>query len=105
MSDNWHVTPKLEAFISGLLKEVPNPRFAFYPCIGWTLGGSYGKVGAPQKPLPPGYGLGLIKRMDLAKYTPIKSRLFGYVAFAPKAEDAHSSRRLIDFDGKDIVVR
>jgi hypothetical protein len=105
VSEHWRLTPGLEAFIKGLLKEVPSPGFAYYPCIGWTLGGLYGKVGAPQKALPPGYGLGLVRRTDLAKYMLTKSRLFGYVAFTPKAEDASSFRRLIDFDGKEIVVR
>jgi hypothetical protein len=57
--------------------------------------------------LPDCYDLGLIPREDInaSRFLPIAHETFGIVAFVPRAEDAASSRRTIDYDGETIVVR
>lgn len=105
MPKEWRVSSGVEAFLEQVLTEIPPIPFTFYPCIGWTLGGTSGKRGGPQTPLPPEYSLGFIEQRNLVKYRAVASRAFGFIAFSPKPEDERSSRRLIDFDGKNIVVR
>ena len=56
--------------------------------------------------MPPRYEIGLTKKNDVPNdKIKLVSKRFGYVIFDPKPEDAKSSRRLIDFHGKNIVVR
>jgi len=71
----------------------------------WSLGGTISKRGQAVESLPPRYDVTLIERHDLSRFATIPNERFGFIAFSPKPEDQKSSRRLIDFDGKNIVVR
>jgi hypothetical protein len=74
--------------------------------IMWSPDGWIEDRGRVRKPLPAEYVLGAIEKSKLSRFkTVIPDTTFGSVVFDPKPADARSSRRLIDFDGKDIVVR
>jgi hypothetical protein len=108
MSINWILSAKLTNFLDSLIKasDFASTASDYYPFVGWSLGATMqGPNGAVTK-VPPRYEVGLAATHDVpGNKIRIPSKEFGYVIFDPKPQDANSNRRLIDFDGKDIVVR
>jgi hypothetical protein len=107
----WEVseaaTAAIRRAIGDFVKNHGRPQFDYYPLITWRSGGTASKSGSAKIDLPDRYDLGLIPRADLgaSNFIAVESRAFGALAFVPRDRDAASSRRLIDFDGQDIVVR
>lgn len=74
----------------------------------WTLGGSAQRGTEEPIEIPASYSAGFYRRDTLPEGNRIillPSDRFGLVIFSPRPEDLASERRLIDFDGTDIVVR
>lgn len=97
----------IERAINDFERDYFRPDFAYYPVVTWRSGGQATKPGELPVSLPDRYDIALIPRADLRarNFIEIACRQFEVVAFVPRDEDAASSRRLIDFDGQDIVVR
>lgn len=104
MIQTWKLTPRLEDFVAGLVQEA-GIGATYTPSLMWSSGGTIEASGQPPRLLPPHYALGWVRTQDLHKFKTIPSSKFGTLVFHPRPEDAASSRRLIDYDGTDIVVR
>ena len=100
----WKLSAKLEEFIAPLIQEA-GLSSTDTPSIVWSLGGSLEAPGRPPEALPARYALGWISQQNLGSFQTVQSAKFGRIAFHPSPSDLASSRRLIDFDGTDIVVR
>jgi hypothetical protein len=105
---NWTITFKAERFVEKQLRDsqlMSLVRTEFV-CLDWTYGGWAVGPDHRRLPLRPEYGISLFKKNEVPPTAFIlPSRLFGHICFTPKPADARSVHRLIDFDGKDIVVR
>jgi hypothetical protein len=104
MTGTWRLTPRLEDFVAGLVKEA-GIGATDTPSLMWSQGGTIEASDQPPRPLPPHYALGWVRKQDLHKFKTIPSSRFGAFVFHPRPEDAASSRRLIDLDEDEIVVR
>ena len=110
-SESWTLSSAaiaaVERAIVDFARDYAAPEFAYYPLITWRSGGTATRLGSTPVSLPDRYDLALIKQVDVgaSNFIPISSPRFGVVAFVPSDQDAASSRRLIDYDGKNIVVR
>jgi hypothetical protein len=73
----------------------------------WEEGGYLDRGDGKPTPVPPRYGIGIIRRTDIAEqgFIAIADQVLGTVGFSPRPEDQASELHLIDFDGKDLVVR
>lgn len=107
MPDVWQTSKAFDGFLSELVRasDFASSIASLFPCIMWSLGGTISKRGQAVETVPPRYEVTLIERPDLSRFAAIPNERFGFIAFSPKPEDQKSSRRLIDFDGHDIVVR
>lgn len=111
MSDRWTISDSVAALVSkGVAQYVANvgePDFPYCPILIWSLGGELREAGGGRHAVPPRYELGIARRADIAEqgFVAIADARVGLLAFSPKPADAASGRRLIDFDGTDIVVR
>lgn len=108
MPMTWTVSAKLLTFVASLLAEsdlAPALPTA-YPLIGWHGEGWMEGPDHVRTPIPPRYGVGLVTKSDLNAFKiVIPNPTFGYIIFVPGPRDARSARRLVDFDGTEIVVR
>ncbi len=109
---NWAITDSAIGVIDGAIErftaEHTRPGFAFYPLISWTEGGWASRSGGPKLATPDRYEISLIRQSEIGattRWIRIKSRKFGVVAVAPRIADVTAGRRLVDFDGQDIVIR
>lgn len=100
----WKLTAKLEEFIAPLVREA-GIMSTDTPSIMWSTGGTVEKPGQAPQSLPAHYALGWVDRQNLSSFQTIPSAKFGKLVFHPSPADLASSRRTIDYDGKDIVVR
>ena len=108
MAGKWTVSTKLTTFLADLIvgSDFASTVSQYYPSIMWSGTGWMEGPDHVRKPLRPRYSVGLVEKANLRDYKIVlPDKRFGYVVFSPKPEDEKSSRRLIDFDGKDIVVR
>jgi hypothetical protein len=107
----WTISAAATAVISraidDFVRDYGAPGFEFYPVITWRTGGQVVAPAAAAVDLPDCYDLGLIPRGDInaSNFIAIANESFEVVAFVPRPEDMASSRRVIDYDGEDIVVR
>lgn len=108
MVGHWILSTKLTMFLAHLIagSDLAAVASEYYPAIMWSGGGWMEGPDHIRKPLGPRYSIGLVDKASLHDYKIVlPDKRFGYVIFSPKPEDDKSSRRLIDFDGKTIVVR
>ncbi len=104
MTDTWKLTTKAEELIATLVKQAAiGPTDT--PSLMWASGGTLEAPGKPPKPLYAHYGLGWVAQHNLHSFKTIPSARFGKIVFHPRPEDEASTRRTIDYDGTDIVVR
>jgi hypothetical protein len=109
--DDWTISAAVTALIAraiaDFVKDYSRPDFAYYPLITWRAGGQATRPNQAPTDMPDRYDLALIPRTDLhaSNFVAIADPQFEVVAFVPRDEDAASGRRLIDYDGRDIVVR
>lgn len=107
----WTVSDAVVAVIGRAIEEFERdyfrPDFAYYPVVTWRSGGQATKPGEPPVTLPDRYDIALIPQADLhaSDFIAVACQPFEVLAFVPRDEDLASERRLIDFDGQDIVVR
>lgn len=100
----WKLTTRLEDFVDALIKEAGiGPTDT--PSIMWSTGGVVEAPGQLPQSLPAHYALGWVDRQNLSGFQTIPSARFGEMVFHPSPADFASARRLIDYDGSDIVVR
>jgi len=108
MNTVWALSSRFVDFLDQLISESDFAPSAstYYPSVLWSLGGTMQGPEGVTLPTPPRYEVGLVERSEANRFKlRLPSKKFGYIIFDPRPEDAASSRRLIDFDGKDIVVR
>ena len=111
MNKEWRISDSaLRLVRSGLNQYLSNPgppAFDYCPAIVWSLGGDGVLAGGERIVLPPRYSLAIIDRADIPVqgFYSIEDPAVGIIAFNPSAGDKASSNRLIDYDGKDLVVR
>jgi hypothetical protein len=111
MSDVCRLSPvAVGLIVEGIAHYLTNPGTPdFDYCAGvlWSLGGYLDRGDGEQIPTPPRYDICIIHRTDIAEqgFIAIDDPVLGTVGFSPRPEDAASERRLIDHDGKDLVVR
>lgn len=104
MTDTWKLTTKAEELIATLVKQAAiGPTDT--PSLMWASGGTLEAPGKPPKPFYAHYGLGWVAQHNLHSFKTIPSARFGKIVFHPRPEDEASTRRTIDYDGTDIVVR
>ena len=115
MTADWHLSKHLEDQIVVWLEDYERYQqkitHPVYPSIMWSLGGEAWKSEDPEGtriPIPAGYSVGFYNQNPLPEGDSlifVKSDRFGLVVFLPRPEDQASSRRLIDFDGEEVIVR
>ena len=111
MASKWHLSGTAAKLLGdGIAQYLENPGapdFEFCGVIGWSLGGELVLASGERQTIGPRYEIGITAISDIAEYglARIDDPALGIVAFQPSAVDAASDRRLIDYDGKDIVVR
>ncbi len=104
MTEIWKLTTKVEDLIATLVKQAGiGPTDT--PSLMWASGGSLEAPGKPPRLLPAHYGLGWVAQPNLHAFKTIPSARFGQIVFHPRPEDEASTRRTIDYDGTDIIVR
>lgn len=83
------------------------PDFAYCPMIMWSLGGEMVLADGARNAVPPRYELGIAKIADVSarKFITVEDARLGLIAFSPRDIDLMSDRRLIDYNGIEIVVR
>lgn len=112
MDQPWTVTERLETELAQWLatyeRSYGEIGYPVYPSVMWSLGGEARRNGGARIKLPSQYSAGFYRRDPLPEgdgLVLVPSETFGLVVFLPREEDRASDRRLIDFDGKDILVR
>ncbi len=106
MTESWSTTSALNAFLEELIAGMSfTPQWTFYPSLMWSSGTIVDKPDGSREHLPPRYEVGLYRRDDALDLLSIPSDKFGLIYFLPDPVDLASSRRRIDFDGKNIIVR
>ena len=112
MGSGWKVTDRVAQLIkAGMARYIDNvgaPDFDYCPAILWSLGGELRSAGGLRlATIEPEYGLGVIARKDIAEqgFVALRVPQLGVVGFAPNKDDLASDRRVIDYDGENIVVR
>ena len=108
MPATWTVTNRLTKFLADLIASSDFAAVAsgYYPSVMWSSGGWMEGPGRPREPLAPRYEVGLVEQAKLGDFRlAVPNPKFGYIIFSPKPADEASGRRLIDFDGKNIMVR
>ena len=111
----WTISQRLETAISMWLAEFETSSgpigVPIYPSVMWSLGGEAWREGDPSAQrfsIPAGYSVGFYRRDPAPRgdgLLLVANSRFGYVVVRPKDDDLASERRLIDYDGADIVVR
>jgi len=110
MIDKWTASESLvallkERFADPHVREMLEGHEEFYPTIGWTDGATLQKRGESPTTVTSHYGLGFMFEREASGYLEVDAPYFEMILFRPSKEDAASSRRVIDYDGTDIVVR
>ena len=111
MAVQWRLSASAAKLLGdGIAQYLENPGAPdvdFCGVIGWSLGGELVLASGERHTIGPRYEIGITAISDIAEYglARIDDPALGIVAFQPSAADLASDRRLIDYDGKDIVVR
>ncbi|MCB1517209.1 MAG: hypothetical protein KDJ19_06290 [Hyphomicrobiaceae bacterium] len=111
MNKTWIISQKLEAALEEIMSDpettrLMSPGVAYYPTIVWATGGTLSKADETIREFPPHYGFGFIDDKDPGRNgVTIPSATFGVVIFVPNDADRASSRRLLDIEGKSVIVR
>jgi hypothetical protein len=107
MTSNWQVTSELDDLLARAIEQAgfADQLATHLPSIMWTEGGRAEAPGKPTIPIPPHYGVGPVRIENVSRVSTINSAKFGHIVFHPAPSDAASIRRIVDYDGKDIIVR
>ena len=107
MTTDWKVTAELDDLLARAIEQsgFADQLGTHVPSVTWTEGGQVEASGQPTIPIPPHYAVGLVLIENLSRFLTIKSAKFGHIVFHPAPSDAASTRRLVDYDGMNIIVR
>ena len=112
---SWKTSERLDTALAEWFARFESSQgridYLIYPSVMWSLGGSAYQASRPANTrigLPAGYSAGFYRRDPMPKGERlifVPNKRFGLVVFLPRDVDLASDRRLIDYDGKAIVVR